>query len=79
MEHVKYLEIQIETNFSFFGRIFVLSVMGVESSTLYLDSTSKVSRKYIRSLLKFTTERRSLGSTKIFHFVNIFWLPIAKI
>ena len=79
MEHVKYREIQIEINFSVFGRIFVLSVMGVQSSTFYPDSTSKVSRKYIRSLLKFTTERRSLGSTKIFHFVNMFWLRIAKI
>ena len=46
MEHVKYREIQIEINFSVFGRIFVLSVMGVQSSTFYPDSTSKVSRKY---------------------------------
>ena len=46
MEHVKYREIQIDTNFSVFGRIFVLSVMGVQSSTFYPDSTSKVSRKY---------------------------------
>ena len=80
MEHVKYREIQIEINFSVFGRIFVLSVMGVQSSTFYPDSTSKVSRKYMRSLLKFNTERRCCyGSTKIFHFVNIFWLRIAKI